>query len=273
MSGTTRSAVLPQALHPLLNQRLGHWQAADVPPTEHVGQVTAVLDSLSDGRVQVAATLLDSVQAAHLRVHGELLQTAPLGPTMLWREASAGWLVHAMEHVPGPPAADADSLRAALYVLSGHAWPATAQGPTLGGRLVPHLAFEEAQLLNGRATVHGRLHGGTLHRTTDRDGRPATPRITGWQHACRGPAWADAALTVPRLMAQGWTLAGADAWARRAVPAYASAPAKAVLCLARATARAYADQRSQPSDTGHRLAQAAEAWHQHLANSPVREAM
>lgn len=79
--------------------------------------------------------------------------------------------------------------------------------------------------LAGDALLHYDLHGGNLLTAGGRT------YLIDWSFACRGAAWIDAAMLVPRLVGAGHTPAQAESL-MAAVPAWKAAPADAVTGLA-----------------------------------------
>jgi 5-methylthioribose kinase len=82
-----------------------------------------------------------------------------------------------------------------------------------------------ASFMEGTTLLHYDLHAGNLLVTDI-----ATYAID-WSYACRGAAWIDVALLVPRLIEAGHTPAEAESLVAR-IPAWRTAPTEAVTGLA-----------------------------------------
>ena len=227
---------LPEGVRRRVTRHLGPWTPTGVTPTEPLGTVTGVARTPA-GPVEVSAAPLDHPAAAALEASARLLQTVPLGPAVLFHEPSPEWTVLVIQHLgrsSGRP--DPDALKHALLVLSRHPWPGAADAVPLAQRLAPYLPDGADRDLAGDCTVHTQLPW-AIGRPAN---GPAAVRVTGWQHACPGPPWADTALTVGWLTRSGWPPEQAQAWGRRASTAYADAPGAAVALLALAAERAAA---------------------------------
>lgn len=170
-------------------------------------------------------------------------------PRLLWSGRAAGWLLLVFERIldarqadlsPESPDVDAvlDAVTCLGEVLAACPWP-DAPGvdekfdvmrrraqAELGGRYAEALYALDLREFGGSALLHADLHEGNLLVT--HHGRV---HVVDWSLACRGPAWMDLALLVPRLIAAGHTPAQAEALAAT-VPAWKAAPPAAVTALA-----------------------------------------
>ncbi|MBO0821415.1 MAG: phosphotransferase, partial [Nocardiopsaceae bacterium] len=198
-----------------------------------------------------------------------------------------GWIVLVFDHVdnrhadlsPGSP----DLPSVVNLVRAVGALPARADTPDVAG-YVAELQVKTARLLvshpdgelqrviaaatgafdlrelAGPQLVHYDLHSGNLLVTAD-----GTVAVD-WSFACKGAAWIDAALLVPRLIAAGHSPADAELVVS-ALPAWRSAPRAAVTGLAAywTAFRAYkAIYGPEPArETRTRAARAGQAWVQH----------
>lgn len=94
--------------------------------------------------------------------------------------------------------------------------------------------------------------------------------LLDWALSCPAPAWADTALTIPRLISAGHTPDRAETIARQ-VPAYGKADPAAVTFFARTIHAAWEDwERTRPLPRRAALTAAARTWVAHREKAPVR---
>lgn len=169
----------------------------------------------------------------YLRERAANLALAPTipAPRMLWTADAGGWVLLLFEFIEGARHADlspgSSDLPGALDVLSrlggpGGALPSVAvnievlqeKATALLARKLDGARWEmyaeaiaalSAEWLEGETLLHYDLHGGNLLT----DGQENY--VIDWSFACRGQAWIDAALFVPRLVEAGHTPAQAEA--------------------------------------------------------------
>ncbi|MEV4399665.1 phosphotransferase [Nonomuraea sp. NPDC049607] len=189
----------------------------------------------------MAGHLLKERAAAHA------LQSSVPAPRLLWTDDVEGWHLLLFDHVDGTPAdlspgsADlAGVMEAVASIARPCTWPAPPATRKIGGLLrvaQEHLAESptndleplvkalDVAAFDGDILVHGDLHQDNLLAHHGR------VQIVDWSMACRGSAWLDVALLVPRLVDAGHTAAEAEQVAAL-VPAWADAPREQVTALA-----------------------------------------
>lgn len=192
-----------------------------------------------------AARLYGCERAANLA----LAPTVP-APRMLWCAEVGGWVLLVFEFIDGarnadlsPGSPDLPGVVDALSRLGGPGGelPCVSVNldvlrKTAGALLDKNLrgaswgmyakALEGLSLesLRGETLLHYDLHSGNLLVVGQR------VHVIDWSFACRGQAWIDAALLVPRLIEAGHSPAQAEALVS-AHPAWRAAPADAVTGL------------------------------------------
>ena len=88
-------------------------------------------------------------------------------------------------------------------------------------------------------------------------------RIVDWSWATRGTAWLDAAYWVSWLIAAGHTPNQAESWAAQ-VPAWHTAPPKAITAFAEANAKIWAESSApSPDPWTSKIVTASKSWSQH----------
>ncbi|GAA4060704.1 phosphotransferase [Actinomadura miaoliensis] len=190
----------------------------------HVGPVTEVerieIGERSDiasvleapgGRIFAKGVPADDRQAPWLDNEARINPyVAGLAPRLLCRVLAGGWLVLGFEHVAGrhadysPGSADLVKLAAALTALEDLPCPDVVSR-RIEGRW-PELA-DRPHAVTGDALVHADLNPGNVLVTEDR------AYLLDWAGACRGAAWTEPAMLVPRLIAHGHSPGDAEAWA------------------------------------------------------------
>ncbi|MGW1813456.1 phosphotransferase [Streptomyces sp. NPDC002125] len=194
------------------------------------------------------------------RHEARVIKYVPMAPLPKWETNGGGWTFYGYSVVPGRHAdftlgsPDLGPVAEVLTLLSGTRWPAAVGKRPLRDRLAPFIPEGQGAALAGSALAHTDLGEGNILV----DG--GTARLVDWALSCPGPAWADAALWVPRLIAAGHQFREADALARL-VPAYAKADPAALGTFAR-TIRAFWQHRAEEAPMPHRavLLTAAVEW-------------
>lgn len=211
---------------------------------------------------------------------------ADLAPRLLWHLETSGWLLLAFTHVSGRPAdlsPESSDLRL-LAALLGHmtrrltpapgrwraladrwaaapGWRALAENtpddlaPWIRDNLYPLVGWDDAapELLSGDTLLHTDL-------TADNLLISRRPYVVDWAWPACGPAWADIAFLVIRLIHAGHTPAQAEAWAA-SVPAWQTAPATAITAFAVTLAgRREQRRRTHPAPHHALLAAATRRW-------------
>ncbi|MFI0372933.1 phosphotransferase family protein [Actinomadura sp. 1N219] len=194
----------------------------------------------------------DHAVRPYLRERAANLALAPSvpAPRMLWSGDAGGWVLLLFEFIEGarnadlsPDSSDLPGVLDALSQLggAGGALPSVAvnlemlqeraatlvarklDGPQWG-MYAEAIAALSVGSLEGETLLHYDLHAGNLLS----DGREIY--VIDWSFACRGQAWIDAALFVPRLIAAGHTPAQAEALVA-VHPGWKAAPADVVTGL------------------------------------------
>ncbi|WP_131938508.1 phosphotransferase [Actinomadura bangladeshensis] len=192
-----------------------------------------------------AARLYRRERAANLA----LAPSVP-APRMLWCADIGGWHLLVFEYIDGARSADlspgSPDLPGVIDTLvrlgtAGDMLPCVTVNLDLLHRVAAELlgmkpqeswwrmyaeALEglSAESLKGETLLHYDLHSGNLLAAVD------DVHVIDWAFACRGEAWIDAALLVPRLVEAGHSPAQAEALVA-AHPAWNAAPADAVTGL------------------------------------------
>ncbi|GAA3416270.1 phosphotransferase family protein [Streptosporangium vulgare] len=229
--------------------------------------------------------------AAHLLRERTANRALPAGipaPRLLWAADVAGWHLLVFEHAPGHeadlapgspdisavvdavaalsvpcPWAEAPSATVKVTALLRHAEELLEDSPAEYGRYGPLVKALDLDELDGPTLLHADLHAGNLLVDGGRC------QVVDWSMACRGAAWVDVALLVPRLVDAGHTPADAEDIAAR-VPAWSSAPPDVVTALA-ATRTLFATRMADVGPAhlrGKRLrtAAACRAWVEYRTN-------
>jgi aminoglycoside phosphotransferase (APT) family kinase protein len=141
-----------------------------------------------------------------------------------------------------------------LTTLSSRPWPESISKKPLTSRVAAFIPANQADALAGRTLAHTDASAFNVIVTN------GEVRLLDWAMACPGPAWADSALMIPRLIATGHTLAQAEQVARQ-VPAYADADPRHLAIFAR-TIHAFWQHRTNEAPLPHRatLLHAAQVW-------------
>ncbi|MFJ5035450.1 phosphotransferase family protein [Streptomyces sp. NPDC088560] len=130
--------------------------------------------------------------------------------------------------------------------------------PPLHSRWTEFLPAEVPAELQGRGLAHTDMSPHNMLVTAR--GRVL---LLDWALACPAPAWADTALTIPRLISAGHTPEQAEAVARQ-IPAYRAAEPAAVTLFARTLYAAWEDwERTRPMPHRAALTAAARDWAAH----------
>jgi hypothetical protein len=172
-------------------------------------------------------------------------------PLMLWAEEADGWLLLAFQFIEGgrkadlsPGSADISRVLETITRLSGssHRLPPVAVNLTMlhekaamlladmpdGPRWEMYadtLSVLDLSDLDGDAFLHYDLHAGNL-MVTDR-----AVYVLDWSYACRGAAWIDSVMLLPRLIQAGHTPDQAEVLIS-ALPGWRDAPSASVTGLA-----------------------------------------
>jgi hypothetical protein len=187
-------------------------------------------------------------------------RVAPRAAPVLWETQAGGWLLFGYEYLEGKPVSfepgspDLPRVVEILNLLARQPWPHHISRKPIAHRLGPFTPPGTDGMLNGTALAHTDLGEMNLLTTTQ------TMRVLDWALSCPAPAWTDAALIVPRLIAAGHTFAQADAIAKR-VPAYRAAEPDLLSAFARTILTFWTHRtRTAPLPGRVKLTEAAEKW-------------
>lgn len=245
---------LPDAARTAVEERFGPVLKAESAEHGIMPGLAARLHTEGGGSVFLKAISNDS-HAAHLYTRERAANVAVAGtvpaPRMLWSADAGDCLLMGFEYIEGGRRADlspaSPDLPGVLKALSRIGGPGGTLPPVaanlevlqekaaalLGKRLdgsqwgmyADALNALPASALEGDTLLHYDLHAGNLLVTDN------ATYVIDWSFACRGAAWIDAAMLVPRLIEVGHTPAQAEAL-MAALPAWESVPADALTGLA-----------------------------------------
>ncbi|MGW1667079.1 aminoglycoside phosphotransferase [Streptomyces microflavus] len=186
-----------------------------------------------------------------------------VSPRLLWRLETNGWSLLGFEAVRGrhadfaPGSPDLPRVAAVLRRLSEIPLPDVPL-KRLDERFASYVNDGERTLLHGDALLHTDC---APHNVLVSDERAL---LIDWAWPTAGPAWADPSYLITRLIDAGHPAHDADRWARRELPAWATAPRQAVAVFAQACSRLWAEiAANDPQDWKTRLTQAAAEWARH----------
>ncbi|GLZ12656.1 hypothetical protein Acsp04_28910 [Actinomadura sp. NBRC 104425] len=220
-------------------------------------EIASVLET-PDGRIFAKGVPADARDAPWLDNEARINPyVAGLAPRLLCRVLAGGWLVLGFEHVAGryvdysPGSADLVKVAAVLTALQG------LRCPDVVSRRVERrwagLAVRPPAV-SGDMLVHTDLNPGNVLVTEDR------AYLLDWAAACRGAAWTEPAMLVPRLIAHGHSPGDAEAWAAR-FESWRRVTAEALGTMAAAEADKWEATASQwPYPEIVRTAAAARRW-------------
>ncbi|WP_370131842.1 hypothetical protein [Streptacidiphilus sp. EB103A] len=225
--------------------------------------VMAAFASMLDtrtGLVFVKATPSDSPLAWTYRHEARVTEAAPVAPPLLWQAEGGGWLLYGYGALVGrhpsfaPGSPDLLPVVKALSTVAELHWPVEISKKPLSDRLAGFIPAGGEGALDGASLSH--TDAGEFNLLVTGSG----VRLLDWALSCPGPAWADTALWVPRMIAAGHTPEQADYVARQ-VPAYRDADAERLGIFAR-TVHAFwtARTREAPLPQRVKLTEAAERW-------------
>ncbi|MFC9430795.1 aminoglycoside phosphotransferase [Streptomyces sp. NPDC056987] len=187
----------------------------------------------------------------------------PLAPRLLFHVITDGWDVlgfeaidgHHADYSPGSP--DLPKVTAALQELASLPCP-DIELRHAEQRLVGYVADPaDADAFRGNALLHTDWNNHNVLISDDR------ARLVDWGWATRGASWLDPAYWIIWLVAAGHTPASAEEQAG-SLPAWASAPPRAVDAFAQACARLWTEiAGADPDDWTRRLLTSAQLWQRH----------
>jgi hypothetical protein len=259
---------LPVSTRAAVEWHTGTVEAAETAPHGVMSRLACTINTRA-GRAFVKGTRQDDPQAWVYRHEAQVTQSAPLAPRVLWQVDAGGWLLYAYEYVDGrhpnltPGSDDLAPLMRTLTVVSEAPWPEALRKKPLHSRWADFLPEDVLPGLQGRALAHTDMSPHNMLVTLSGE-----LRLLDWALACPAPAWADTALTIPRLISAGHTPEQAEMIARQ-VPAYRTADPAAVTTFARTVYAAWEDwERRRPLPHRAALTTAAREWATHREAVP-----
>lgn len=190
----------------------------------------------------------------------------PLAPSLLFHVIADGWDVlgfeviagHHADYSPGSP--DLSKVTDALRKLASLRCP-DIELRHAEQRLAAYVAHPaDADAFQGDGLLHTDWNNHNVLVVGDR------AHLVDWAWATRGAPWLDPAHWIIWLIAAGHTPAGAEELAGR-VPAWASAPPRAVDAFAHASANLWTEiAGADPDGWARRLLTSTRLWQQHRHN-------
>jgi hypothetical protein len=251
---------LPAATRTAVERRTGPVEQAETAPHGVMSQLACTVRTRA-GRAFVKGTHQDDPQAWVYRHEAQVTRKAPCAPRLLWEVDTGGWLLYGYEYIEGrypdltPGSDDLTPLVHTLAVVSQAPWPEALRKKPLHTRWAEFLPEVVPTGLQGRGLAHTDMSPHNMLVTPAGD-----MLLLDWALACPAPAWADTALTIPRLISAGHTPEQAEAIARH-VPAYRTADPAAVTTFARTVYTAWEDwEHTRPLPHRAALTAAARDW-------------
>ncbi|MFI6286772.1 hypothetical protein ACIBCM_18815 [Streptomyces sp. NPDC051018] len=221
------------------------------------------------GRAFVKGTPLNDPQAWVYRHEVQVTRLAPHAPHVLWEVDAGGWLLCGYEFIEGfhpqltPGSGDIGPLVRTLTIMSEVHWPEALRKKPLHTRWAEFLPTHVPSGFQGQGLAHTDV---SLHNMLMTSADELL--LLDWALACPAPSWADAALTVPRLISAGHTPEQAEKIARQ-VPAYRDADSDTVTAFARTVYAAWENwERTRPLPHRAALTAAAREWAAHRRSVP-----
>ncbi|WP_369371240.1 hypothetical protein AB1046_21090 [Promicromonospora sp. Populi] len=257
---------LPAAARDAVEARFGTVTRAETAGAGINSAIAATLHT-DGGRVFVKGIALDHAQVQEQQRDVEVNPyVTAVAPRLLWQTEAGGWSLLGYEHVAG---------RHADYRPGSPDFPLLADAVRRVNQIpcpdVPHMLHLEKRLadFDGDGVDVSLLAGDDLMHTdwgTDNvligDG---TTYVVDWAWPTRGPAWADIATLVVRLIEAGHTPAAADEWARVELPAWATAPPIAAPHFAQAYLRLWKHiLDGDPQPWNAKMVDAARTWNDYV---------
>ncbi|MFE0132812.1 phosphotransferase family protein [Streptomyces sp. NPDC059037] len=236
---------------------------AETAPHGVMSQLACTVHA-QDARTFIKGTRLDDPQAWVYRHEAAVTREAAHAPRVLWELEAGDWLLFGYEYINGhhpnlsPGSPDLDALVRTLTAVSQAPWPEALRKKPLHTRWTDFLPEDVPPELQGRSLAHTDMSPLNMLVTPD-----GALRLLDWALACPAPAWADAALTIPRLISAGHTAEQAEKIAEQ-VPAYRAAEPTAVTTFARTVYAAWESwERTRPLPHRAALTAAARMWAEH----------
>lgn len=261
---------LPAATRAAVERHSGPVEVAETAPHGVMSRLACTVHTPT-GRAFVKGTRHDDPQAWVYRHEAQVTRNAPCAPRLLWEADAGGWLLHGYEYIDGrypdlsPGSPDLAPLLRTLTATSEAPWPEALRKKPLHSRWTEFLPEDVPPGLQGRGLAHTDMSPHNMLVTTSGE-----LLLLDWALACPAPAWADTALTIPRLISAGHTAEQAEATARQ-VPVYRAADPATVSLFARTVYAAWESwERTRPMPHRAALTAAAREWAAHRGGYPTR---
>jgi hypothetical protein len=254
---------LPEATRAAVERHTGQVETAETAPHGVMSRLACIVRTRA-GRAFVKGTRQDDPQAWVYRHEAQVTRSASRAPRVLWEVDAGGWLLYGYEYIVGrypdltPGSGDLARLMRTLTVLSEEPWPEHLRKKPLHARWAGYLPDDVPPGLQGRRLAHTDMSPHNMLVTP-----VGELLLLDWALSCPAPAWADTALTVPRLISAGHTAKQAEMIARQ-VPAYRAADPATVTAFAHTVHAAWEDwERTRPLPHRAALTAAARTWVTH----------
>ncbi|MEV1079851.1 hypothetical protein AB0I98_16640 [Streptomyces sp. NPDC050211] len=251
---------LPAATRAAVERHASPVESAETAPHGVMSRLACTIRTRA-GRAFLKGTRQDDPQAWVYRHEAKVTQAAPRAARVLWEVDAGGWLLYGYEYVDGrypnlrPGSADLAPLVSSLAALSEAPWPEALRKKPLHTRWADFLPEDVPPGLQGRSLAHTDMSPHNMLVTL-----AGELLLVDWALSCPAPAWADTALTIPRLISAGHTPEQGEAIARQ-VPAYRAADPDTVTTFARTVYAAWEDwERTRPLPHRAALTAAAREW-------------
>ncbi|PAZ16832.1 hypothetical protein CLM62_05795 [Streptomyces sp. SA15] len=251
---------LPAATRTAVERRTGPVEQAETAPHGVMSRLACTVRTRAN-RAFVKGTRQDDPQAWVYRHEAQVTRNAPCAPRVLWEVETGGWLLYGYEYIEGrypdltPGSDDLAPLVHTLIVVSETPWPETLRKKPLHTRWADFLPEDVPTGLQGRGLAHTDMSPHNMLVIPIGE-----LLLLDWALACPAPAWADTALTVPRLISAGHSPEQAEAIARQ-VPSYRAADPATVTHFAHTVYAAWENwERTRPLPHRAALTAAARDW-------------
>ncbi|MER6531291.1 phosphotransferase [Streptomyces sp. NPDC001508] len=259
---------LPAETRAAVERHTGPIGTAETAPHGVMSRLACTITTRT-GQAFVKGTREDDPQAWVYRHEAKVTQFAPHAPHVLWEVDAGGWQLYGYTYVAGlypdltPGSDDLAALVHTLTVVSQSPWPEGLRKKPLHTRWAEFLPEETPSGLQGRALAHTDMSPHNMLMTESGE-----LFLLDWALSCPAPAWADTALTIPRLISAGHTPEQAETIAQQ-VPAYHAAAPDIVTTFARTVYAAWESwERTRPMPHRAALTAAARTWAMHRETVP-----
>jgi hypothetical protein len=260
---------LPPEARSAVETCTGPVEHAETAETGVMARLACTLHTAT-GPVFVKGTRSDEPTTWMYDYEARVTRVAPLAPRVFWQVDAGGWLLTGYEYLVGPHpvlspgSPDLGPFLDALTIMSETPWPEQVRKKPLHVRWAGFFPADRSPDLEGRTLVHSDVS--PLNMLAAKDGI----RVLDWALSCPGPAWADTAFAIPRLIHAGHSAEQAERLAQ-SVPAYQAAAPPAITTFAR-TVFAVWKSRALSDPAPHRapLISAADTWCEFRGMAPAR---